>query len=49
MTVVVLREIDVLALWAWFCGHAQKRKNGRRSEGTPEVSQWKQVEIEETR
>ena len=29
MTVLVLREIDVLALWAWFCGHAQKRNNER--------------------
>ena len=29
MSVRVLREIDVLALWAWFCGHAQRTRGMR--------------------
>ena len=32
MAVMNLREIHDLALWAWFCGHVQKRKNEKERE-----------------
>ena len=40
MAMMNLREIHDLALWTWFCGHAQKRKNEkyeRQSRGSREA------------